>query len=150
MLPIMKTKVGVEPSRLINIAVSARERLIGNRQPQKMSHAASTIRLFAIYAVLVSVVLNASGPLLFKMARAGQAYTSLITLFFHYETSVGILLYGLSALSWLWVLSRAHLSFAYPILGLTFPIIVGLSAILFAEHVSPLRWLGVGIIVLGV
>ena len=42
------------------------------------------------------------------------------------------------------------LSLAYPILSLTFPIVLGLSAVFFAETITPLRWAGVGVIVVGV
>jgi drug/metabolite transporter (DMT)-like permease len=62
---------------------------------------------------------------------------------------VRLAIYGMSAICWLWVLSRAPLSFVCPILALTFPIVVGASAILFSELILPLRWAGVGIIMIG-
>ncbi len=74
----------------------------------------------------------------------------MLSVFFYYQTWIGIVLYGLSALCWLWVLARAHLSFAYPILALTFPIVVGLSAVFFGESVPLIRWIGVSVIVMGV
>jgi drug/metabolite transporter (DMT)-like permease len=73
-----------------------------------------------------------------------------VALFFQPEAWVGLLIYGLSAVCWLWVLARAQLSLAYPILSLTFPIVLGLSAAFFAETITPLRWVGVGVIVGGV
>jgi multidrug transporter EmrE-like cation transporter len=75
---------------------------------------------------------------------------SLFSILHHREVWGGLIVYGLSAVCWLWVLSRAQLSFAYPILSLTFPIVVGLSAVLFSEFISPMRWTGVGLIVVGV
>jgi len=100
--------------------------------------------------MLFSVLLNAVGQLLFKAARMAQPDASVPHLFLHLQTWCGLLVYGLSAICWLWVLARAHLSLAYPILSLTFPIVLGLSALFFAEVISPMRWAGVGIIVLGV
>jgi len=100
--------------------------------------------------MLLSVVLNAAGQLLFKAARMAQPDASVLHLFLHPETWYGLLIYGLSAVCWLWVLARAQLSLAYPILSLTFPIVLSLSAFLFAEVISPMRWAGVGIIVIGV
>ena len=100
--------------------------------------------------MLLSVVLNAAGQLLFKAARMAQPDASVLHLFLHPETWYGLLIYGLSAVCWLWVLARAQLSLAYPILSLTFPIVLSLSAFLFAEVISPMRWTGVGIIVIGV
>ncbi len=101
-------------------------------------------------AVLLSVVLNAAGQVLFKSAYAAQPEASLFSILPRLEIWGGFIVSGLSAVCWLWVLSRAQLSFAYPILSLAFPIVVGLSAVLFSEFISPMRWTGVGLIVVGV
>jgi undecaprenyl phosphate-alpha-L-ara4N flippase subunit ArnF len=107
-------------------------------------------RKMVVAGVIFSALLNASGQILFKAARAAQAEASLLSLLTTPATWAGLAVYGFSAVCWLWVLSRAPLSFAYPILSLTFPIVVGASAILFSELILPVRWLGVGMIVLGV
>lgn len=104
----------------------------------------------ALKILFMSIILNAIGQILFKTARAGQPDASLISVFLRPEIWIGILFYGLSALCWLHVLARTQLSYAYPILALTFPIIVALSSVLFAEPVSLVRWLGVGVIMIGV
>jgi drug/metabolite transporter (DMT)-like permease len=104
----------------------------------------------AFGGVLLSVGLNAAGQLLFKAARVADPDASLIALFLRFETWLGLVLYALSAICWLWVLSRVQLSLAYPILSLTFPIVVGLSAVFFSETISAIQWTGVGIIVVGV
>jgi drug/metabolite transporter (DMT)-like permease len=104
----------------------------------------------ALAVVLVSVALNAMGQLLFKAARAAQPEAPLLALFTEPLTWIGFIVYGLSAVCWLWVLSRVQLSLAYPCLSLTFPIVVACSAALFGESVSLERWAGVGVIVLGV
>ena len=103
-----------------------------------------------LVGILFSVTLNAAGQISFKAARMAQPDASVLHLFLHLETWGGLLIYGLSAVCWLWVLARAQLSLAYPILALTFPIVLGLSAVFFAETITPLRWTGVGVIVLGV
>lgn len=103
-----------------------------------------------VSVVLISVALNAAGQIFFKAARLSEPGAALLDLFFHIETWAGFIFYGLSAICWLWVLSRAQLSYAYPILALTFPIVVGLSAVFFLESVSLLHWVGIGVIVLGV
>ncbi|MGH9428782.1 MAG: 4-amino-4-deoxy-L-arabinose-phospho-UDP flippase [Terriglobia bacterium] len=100
--------------------------------------------------VLLCVALNAIGQILFKVARVAQPGTSALSVFFHVETWAAFIVYGVSAACWLWVLSRAQLSVAYPLLSLTFPIVVALSAILFSEAISTMRWAGVGVIVVGV
>jgi len=108
------------------------------------------VQLGVIRLVLVTVALNAVGQILFKAARSAQPDASVLSLFLHFETWAAFVVYGLSAVCWLWVLSRARLSIAYPLLSLTFPIVVGLSALLFSESISAMRWVGVGVIVTGV
>ena len=107
-------------------------------------------RRITLGGVFLSVALNATGQILFKAARAAQPDASLLFLFLHIEIWVGLFIYGLSAICWLWVLSRASLSLVYPILSLSFPIVVCLSAVLFSEPILPMSWAGVGVIVVGV
>jgi len=63
---------------------------------------------------------------------------------------LGFAAYGLSAALWLVVLSRLELSFAYPILSLSYVLIVLISALVLHENVTPVRWLGVLVIIGGV
>ena len=132
------------------------EEIIGDRfvntltDRNKFSSFTSDPQRIALLVVLVSVVLNACGQLLFKAARSAQPDASLIAVFLHSETWAGFIVYGLSAVCWLWVLSRVQLSFAYPILALTFPIVVALSAVFFSESITAVRWVGVVVIMVGV
>jgi drug/metabolite transporter (DMT)-like permease len=61
----------------------------------------------------------------------------------------GLALFGLSAVVWLAVLSRAALSYAYPFAALTYAVIVIYDAVR-GEGVSGLRWAGVAAIVAGI
>jgi drug/metabolite transporter (DMT)-like permease len=63
---------------------------------------------------------------------------------------VGLALFGLSALVWLAVLSRASLSFAYPFAALTYVLIVLFDRFVLEENVPALRWGGVGFIIVGI
>jgi drug/metabolite transporter (DMT)-like permease len=62
----------------------------------------------------------------------------------------GLVLFGLSAVVWLFALSRTDLSFAYPFAALSYVLIVVFSVFVLHEHVPPLRWAGVGLIVSGI
>jgi len=62
----------------------------------------------------------------------------------------GLGLYVFGAVAWLTVLSRVPLSFAYPILALSYAITPLLAWFLLGESVPSIRWLGVGVICLGV
>jgi drug/metabolite transporter (DMT)-like permease len=119
-------------------------------QARRLKTPALNSQTTALIGVLLSVVLNAGGQVLFKAAQSGPANGALAAIFLRPETWAGFVLYGLSSLIWLWVLSRAQLSLAYPILALSFPIVVALSAIFFGESVSAAHWSGVAIIIAGV
>ncbi len=58
----------------------------------------------------------------------------------------GLAAYGLSLVLWLWVLSRAPLNVAYPMLALGYVAVVILSAWALGERVPPTRWLAIAII----
>ncbi|MEW6059493.1 MAG: EamA family transporter [Actinomycetota bacterium] len=62
----------------------------------------------------------------------------------------GLLLFGLSAVVWLVVLSRASLSFAYPFASLTYVLILLSDKLVLGEDVSPMRWGGVALIAGGI
>ena len=62
----------------------------------------------------------------------------------------GLFLFGLSALVWLMVLSRASLSFAYPFAALTYVLILLFDQFVLDETVPPLRWAGVAFIGIGI
>jgi drug/metabolite transporter (DMT)-like permease len=62
----------------------------------------------------------------------------------------GLALFGLSALVWLMVLSRASLSFAYPFAALTYVLILLFDAFVLDENVPALRWGGVAFIAVGI
>ena len=63
---------------------------------------------------------------------------------------LGFLFYGLSAALWLIVLTRADLSYAYPLLSMGYVIVVVLSRVFFQEAVTPMRFLGTLVVCLGV
>ena len=63
---------------------------------------------------------------------------------------VGLLLFGLSAVVWLAVLSRTSLSFAYPFASLTYVLILLADRFILDQVVPPLRWAGVFFIIVGI
>jgi drug/metabolite transporter (DMT)-like permease len=62
----------------------------------------------------------------------------------------GLALFGVSAIVWLLVLSRASLSFAYPFAALTYVAILLVDHFVLDEQVPILRWAGVASIALGI
>lgn len=64
---------------------------------------------------------------------------------------LGLALYVVGAFIWLIVLSRANLSYAYPMVALTY-VLVPLAAWLLLNEppIPPLRWAGIALIIAGV
>ena len=75
---------------------------------------------------------------------------SLKSLFSSALVWAGLVLFGVSAIVWLFALSRASLSFAYPFAALGYVVIVLFSIFVLHERVPPLRWAGVALIVTGI
>lgn len=63
---------------------------------------------------------------------------------------LGLFLFGISAVFWLVVLSHVPLSVAYPVVGLSYIIIVAFSRFALHESVPLLRWVGVAIVAVGI
>jgi len=83
-------------------------------------------------------------------ARFGVDARSLRVLIATPAIYAGLFLFGLSALVWLVVLSRASLSFAYPFAALTYVLILLFDLFILDETVPPLRWAGVALIIAGI
>lgn len=63
---------------------------------------------------------------------------------------IGVLLYAISALFWLVVLSRINLSVAYPMVAVGYVVVVFYSWLVFKEPVKWISWVGLALIVAGV
>lgn len=63
---------------------------------------------------------------------------------------LGLAMYGVGALSWVAVLSRLDLGYAYPFLALNFVLITLISWLILGEHVPGLRWVGLAFICVGI
>lgn len=116
--------------------------------------------LKSIALIIISIAIAAAGQLCLKagMNEVGRitsdAFASPIGTFLRVTRVpmvwLGLFLYGLSAVFWMTVLSRVDLSFAYPMVGFSYVVVLLFSALLLGEQVSPLRWLGTLVIVLGI
>ena len=117
-------------------------------------------RRMTIGLILVSVTLAAIAQVTLKiginhvtdanggqLALTGDGLKQIATTFLVW---VGLGIFAISAVTWLFALSRASLSFAYPFAALGYVIIVAASILFLDEHVPPLGWAGVGCIVLGI
>ncbi len=116
-----------------------------------------TERLQTIALVLASVILNAAAQIALRSAaRTGFQINErgltevLLDVALRPGILVGIALYGLSLLTWIFVLSRAEASLAYPFLALGFAIVAIAGHVLLGEALTERRMIAIAIIIGGV
>ncbi|MFW5846815.1 MAG: EamA family transporter [Nanoarchaeota archaeon] len=104
---------------------------------------------YIIIIVLICAFLGASGQMMFKLASEKFSFNPL-TWIYNWYFIVGILLYGSSAVLFIWSLKHGNLSILYPVIATSY-IWVSLLAIFFLkEPFPPIKWLGIILIILGV
>jgi drug/metabolite transporter (DMT)-like permease len=121
--------------------------------PEETSH------LMLIALILLSVVLAAVAQLTLKHGMNQVAADTGVLRFTADSVRdvvttpavwAGLALFGLSAVVWLAVLSRASLSFAYPFASLTYVLILLADRFVLDQEVTALRYAGVACIVVGI
>ena len=117
------------------------------------------VKYLVLSLILLDVVLNVTGQLSLKhgMSKYGNFALSLDALppiFLKAATSpyvlMGLVCYGLGFLVWLIVLSKAEVSYAYPLISLGYVFTAILARALFGEAVSMTRMAGILVTCLGV
>lgn len=63
---------------------------------------------------------------------------------------IGVIFFGLSFLLWIKILTKSELSYAYPMVSLSYVMVGIASAVFFNEPITTNKILGIGAIVLGV
>lgn len=133
--------------------------MASNTLPNPETPKTSSANVQSLGMVLASVAFGAVGQLTLKagmnslVETYGKLQLTPDTLL-HMATNplliVGIAIFGVSTLLWLFALAKADLSFAYPFLSLTYIAVLVGGAFLFGDKVTVPRVLGLGIIIAGV
>lgn len=106
--------------------------------------------------IVLTVVINTAGQFMVKTGvnRIGAVSFSNVHSFVSALTSwlviCGFAIYFVSALIWISILSKTELSWAFPILSLSYVLTALLSPVLLHESFSALRLIGVLVICMGV
>ena len=117
------------------------------------------VKPVVLILILLDVFLNVTGQLSLKygMTKIGNFSLSLSTLppvFLKAATNLhvlfGLLCYGLGFMVWLIVLSKADVSYAYPLISLGYVLTAILAWALFGEALNEIRLVGILTICLGV
>ena len=116
-----------------------------------------TWKLFAL--IVMNDVANSIAQLFMKkgLVEPAAALVSARTFFDFIHTNagsplvwLGIAIYTLSFFIWIIVLARVELSVAMPIASTDYVVIPFLAILFLKETVSPLRWLGIMMIIAGI
>jgi undecaprenyl phosphate-alpha-L-ara4N flippase subunit ArnE len=99
----------------------------------------------SVLILIASTLCAALGQILF---RAGARNAETLVEFFNRWIMVGLFAYGVGTVLWIYVLSRAPLTVAYPFTALTFVLVYLAGAVLFGEPVTVRAMAGV-VLVLG-
>lgn len=100
---------------------------------------------------LTAIGLGVTGQVLFKAGALTPVHTpaDLLGNLLRPYTMSALALYAVSTPLWLTVVSRVPLSYAYPLLGLNYALVVSASAWILGEPVSFHRWIGVLLVIAG-
>lgn len=105
--------------------------------------------------LLLAISLGAAGQILLKAGLTQLPENSspvqvLSSIFTNARVFFGFACYGLSSLVYLIALKRLPLSYAYPMVALSYVMVVALSWKVFGETIPPLRIAAIAIILTGV
>jgi multidrug transporter EmrE-like cation transporter len=108
----------------------------------------------ALSLAVFCVLLSSAAQLAMKRGMAAPAGADVGATYWHAFSSpwvwLGLVLYGASAVLWLWVLSRLDVSLAYPLVSLGFVVTFVLGVWWLGEPFSWARLAGCALIVAGV
>jgi len=115
-------------------------------------------KMEVLILILISILLGVFGQLSLKqgMKNVGNfelkdfISSKIFSLITEKFVVVGVAMYAIATLLWLTILSKAELSFAYPMLAIGYVLIAIFSKLFFNENVTALRFLAVILISVGI
>ena len=110
------------------------------------------------FLLAISILLNCASLVLLKKGAlmSGDFFSNInkfyswINLFANGYVILSVFLFAFGAITWIITLTKLDLSVAYPAVSISYIIVAIASFYLFQEAIPFQRWLGIGIIVLGV
>jgi multidrug transporter EmrE-like cation transporter len=139
------------------------EEILHHYTPEEDRMPGESGRLTVLILLLIGIGLSVTGELLLKhgMNRFREQFgvldlslatlvPTLVRVFTQPAILLGFIFVFGASIFWLAVLSRVHLSFAYPLLAFGYVVTALLARFLFNEQISGARWAGIAVICLGV
>ena len=107
--------------------------------------------------VFISMALGSFGQVYIKMGLrnigsfdlADIVTIKLVSVLTNKNVILGLVFYGVATLLWFVVLAKSELSYAYPLIGLSYAVTAILARFYFNETISIIRWVGIFAIIFG-
>lgn len=109
-----------------------------------------------MYIIVLSVlnsVFLVCGQILWKYGLEGKEFDSIqntIKILFSPLILAGIVVYGLTTILWLYILTKADISYVYPLTSIVHILMFFCALFIFKEQIFYTRWIGVTLITAGV
>jgi multidrug transporter EmrE-like cation transporter len=107
--------------------------------------------------ILLSVLMNAVAQLVLSYALKGEnmfdaaaPVKSALSLALNPAIVFALFIYGMSVLSWMYVLSKTDVSLAYPFLGLGFVFVAIIAYLFMSEPLSAQKMFGIVTVAIGI
>jgi drug/metabolite transporter (DMT)-like permease len=105
--------------------------------------------------ILINIICLVFGQTAWKIGLGnlhltGNIIQKLFQFFFSPFIFLGFILYIIATGIWMYLLSKLPLSFLYPLQSLAYVIALFIALFLFKEQIPVTRWIGTGVILVGV
>ena len=116
----------------------------------------SSLLVRNLVAIVIAVAMSTTGQTLLKlgldkipMGQREHPLPLLLEAARQPQVVAGVLLFGASVLVWMVALARSELSWAYPLLGISYILVAISGWVVFGEHLSIYRILGIALVMAG-
>jgi uncharacterized membrane protein len=104
---------------------------------------------------LLGVLMSACAGILLKMGSSDIQYSDGITsaaiqIALNWKILCGMLMYFIPVLIWIYMLKKIDLSYLQPLFSLMYVATPVLALFILKEYIPPSRWIGIGLVGLGV
>ncbi|WP_051273483.1 EamA family transporter [Desulfotruncus alcoholivorax] len=106
-----------------------------------------------IILTIINALLMSSGQILWKMGVSKESISVIgdyLKILFNPYIILGILIYIITTLLWLYILNHADLTRVYPVTSLVFVFVTVAGIFILHESVFLIQWVGIGLICAGV
>ncbi len=111
----------------------------------------------SLMLVFLSCLLTAVGQIAFKYGMntividgSSNLFSTLKTVLFNPVIVAGFIFFGVGAVVWLFALARLELSYAVPLSGLTYILVLFAGVLLFKEPLTVLKVVGTLLVAMGI